>query len=181
MTSKSAFAVDIAGGRNVASAGLLSVEPGGPSRPLSAEDIRAISGLRRVIEPDMARRSAGRLGPRDVVRLEEQLRWLADPANEAEAIFATCRTFHLGLLAPVASNVELHVIRQLLHDLSGHYVEALRASCRTPADILNLPNCLVWMLREFRSGDPDRAEASMLYHIDGLEKVALRFVEPTQE
>jgi hypothetical protein len=173
MTSGLAVCTNISGGRNISSAGLHWSDSSAIDGLLTGEDVRALFRLRRMIEPDLARRSVTLLRPLDLARLERQATLLSTYQLDFEQLVSVHESFYLGLLGPAITNSELRVIRFLSDELTGHFRTGLRLSGLHPAELGNRRLILSRLLDSFRGGVPAQAEAAMREYIEAGEVMGL--------
>jgi DNA-binding GntR family transcriptional regulator len=174
MASGLAASTNISGGRNVASAGLLWSDSSAIDGLLTGEDVRALFRLRKIIEPDLARRSVKLLRPLDIARLERQVTLLGTGQLGVEEMISVHESFYLGLLRPAITNSELQVVRFLLDELAGHFRTGLRLLGICPSELIDHRTFLRELLDSFRGGASASAEAAMREHIKTGEAISLR-------
>jgi DNA-binding GntR family transcriptional regulator len=79
--------------------------------PLSVDDIEGIYGLRKMIEPELAARSADTRTPEQIDRLSSLIEAFED--DDSEAVWLAHHQFHLALVEPAASAWDLRTLDQL--------------------------------------------------------------------
>ena len=91
----------------------LVVNPPGRSAtvaPLDLEEFHAIYRVRRLLEPDLARRSVRQLADAELDRLYRAAAEFGGAERSMDDIYDDHRAFHLGLLAPAASAWDIRIL-----------------------------------------------------------------------
>ena len=88
--------------RNLEAEGLVVIQPGRSATvaPLALADLQAIYRLRRLLEPDLARRSCLLISDAELDRLAGQAVEFGDEDRSMDAIYDGHHEFHLALLRP---------------------------------------------------------------------------------
>ena len=91
--------------RNLEAEGLVLIRPGRSATvaPVDLDDLQAIYRLRRLLEPDIARRSCLLIPDRELDRLASQAVEFGDEHQSMQAIYDAHHEFHLALFAPAAT------------------------------------------------------------------------------
>jgi DNA-binding GntR family transcriptional regulator len=91
----------------------LVVNPPGRSAtvaPLDLEEFHAIYRVRRLLEPDLARRSVRLLADAELDRLHQAAAEFGGAERSMDDIYDDHRAFHLALLAPAASAWDIRIL-----------------------------------------------------------------------
>jgi DNA-binding GntR family transcriptional regulator len=91
----------------------LVVNPAGRSAsvaPLDLEEFHAIYRVRRLLEPDLARRSVSQLEEAELDRLYQAAAEFGGAERSMDDIYDDHRAFHLALLAPAASAWDIRIL-----------------------------------------------------------------------
>src|SRR5580698_1986144 len=91
----------------------LVVNPPGRSAsvaPLDLEEFHAIYRVRRLLEPDLARRSVGQLADAELDRLYQAAAEFGGAERSMDDIYDDHRAFHLALLAPAALTWDIRIL-----------------------------------------------------------------------
>ena len=91
----------------------LAANPPGRSAtvaPLDREEFHAIYRVRRLLEPDLARRSVLQLADAELDRLYQAAAELGGAERSMDDIYDDHRAFHLALLAPAASAWNIRIL-----------------------------------------------------------------------
>jgi len=153
----------------------LVVSPPGRSAtvaPLDLEELGALYRLRKMLEPDLARRSVKELSPASLDRLEQVAIDLGDSERTMDDIYDDHRAFHLALMAPAATAWDERILT-MLGQASERYVRiAFGLLDPDPAEHDRRRDAHVLLVEEFRKGDPERAAAAVDAHLAHNEELA---------
>lgn len=99
--------------RRLEGQGLIVLKPARSAEvaALTTDDLRGIYGLRLLMEPELAAQSCALHSPRQLDELGDLVDGLA--VRDPEAVWEVHRQFHLGIVAPAASEWDLRVLGQL--------------------------------------------------------------------
>ena len=78
--------------------------------PLDLEEFHAIYRVRRLLEPDLARRSVSQLKNAELDRLYQAAAEFGGAERSMDDIYDDHRAFHLALLAPAASAWDIRIL-----------------------------------------------------------------------
>ena len=98
--------------RVLAAEGLVMNPPGRSASvaPLDLEEFHAIYRVRRLLEPDLARRAVPRLTDAELDRLYQAAAEFGGAGRSMDDIYDDHRAFHLALLAPAASAWDIRIL-----------------------------------------------------------------------
>jgi DNA-binding GntR family transcriptional regulator len=165
---------DISGGRHSAGAVVLGAPPPSENGILTADDIRGVYRLLKIIETDLARRSSPLLRPGDFERIERAADLIVSPKTDNHTGAMMHGSYLGGLLLPAASNVELGTMLALVNQISAHFGAELQRLDIHHADLPCRDDAYHRLIEVFRDTDPATAAAAMLKHIEYDEQLALR-------
>ena len=153
----------------------LVVNPPGRSAtvaPLDLEELHAIYRSRRLLEPDLARRSVSRLSDERLDQLYEVASELGDADRSMDDIYDDHRAFHLALIAPAVTAWDERILNLLwrageryirigfgLLDPDPHEHDRRREAHQSLVD-------------QFRRRDPDLAARALDEHLSHNEELA---------
>ena len=101
--------------RSLEGEGLVVIRPGRSATvaPLDLDDLHAIYRLRRVLEPELARRSCLLLTVDQLDRLDAQAAQFGDENLGMDGIYSSHLQFHLALLEPAATTWDTRMLTTL--------------------------------------------------------------------
>ncbi|MGW6277014.1 GntR family transcriptional regulator [Kribbella sp. NPDC055071] len=154
--------------------GLVVTRPGKSATvaPLDRSDLDAIYRLRRILEPELARRSAVAITASELDRLDAFSEPFGDDWRSPEAIDAR-HDFYVGLFAPAATPWDARLISSLWRAAERYFragFDRLESDADAHERLVRAHDGLV---SAFRSGDADTAERAVLDHLDYSRQVAL--------
>lgn len=140
--------------------------------PLDLAELSAMYRLRRMLEPDLARRSVLDLTSAELDRLEQVAVGLGDSGRTMEDIYDDHRAFHLALISPATSAWDERIL-MLLWQASERYVRiAFGLLDPDPREHERRRQAHVLLVDEFRARDPERAAAALDGHLAHNEEIA---------
>jgi len=153
----------------------LVVNPPGRSAtvaPLDLDEFHAIYRVRRLLEPDLARRSVRQLEDAELDRLYQAAAEFGGAERSMDDIYDDHRAFHLALLAPAASAWDLRILI-MSERASERYVRigfGLLDPDPTEHDRRREAHQL--LVDEFRKRDPQVAARALEDHLAHNEELA---------
>jgi DNA-binding GntR family transcriptional regulator len=167
---------DISGGRRTTGAVVSGTPPPSENGILTADDIRGIYRLLKIIETDLARRSSPLLRPGDFERLEQAADLIVSPKTDSHTGAMMHGSYLGGLLLPAASNVELATMLALVNRISAHFGAELQRLDIHHTELPSRGDDYHRLIEVFRDTDPATAAAAMLKHTEYDERLALRLL-----
>jgi len=153
----------------------LVVNPPGRSAsvaPLDLEEFHAIYRVRRLLEPDLARRSAPRLADAELDRLYQAAAEFGGAERSMDDIYDDHRAFHLALLAPAASAWDIRIVT-MSERASERYVRiGFGLLDPDPREHDRRREAHQLLVDEFRKRDPEIAARALDEHLAHNEDLA---------
>jgi DNA-binding GntR family transcriptional regulator len=165
--------------RNLESEGLVIIRPGRSATvaPLGLDDLHAIYRLRRLLEPDLARRSCTLISGSELDRLATEAAGFGDPDRSMEAICDAHHDFHLALFAPAATSWDVRVLRMLWRAAERYIRIGFGLLDPDPRQYHRRQRAHDELISVFRRRDPDAAALAVDAHLDHNEKIAQAALE----
>ncbi|GAA3551381.1 GntR family transcriptional regulator [Amycolatopsis ultiminotia] len=140
--------------------------------PLDLDEFHSIYRVRRMLEPDLARRSVSSLNKRELDRLHQVAAELGRAERSMDDIYDDHRAFHLALIAPAASVWDTRILR-LLWRASERYIRiGFRRLDPDPQEHDRRREAHQLLVEEFRKGDPAAAASALDVHLANNECMA---------
>jgi DNA-binding GntR family transcriptional regulator len=142
--------------------------------PLDLEEFHAIYRVRRLLEPDLARRSVRLLADAELDRLHQAAAEFGGAERSMDDIYDDHRAFHLALLAPAASAWDIRIL-MMSERASERYVRigfGLLDPDPTEHDRRREAHQL--LVDELRRRDPEVAARVLDHHLAHNEDLAHR-------
>ena len=160
--------------RNLENEGLVLIQPGRSATvaPINLEDLQAIYRLRRLLEPDLARRSAADLR-RGLDRLAAQAVEFGDENRSMDAIYDGHHEFHLALLGPAATPWDTRMLTMLWRAAERYVRIGFGLLDPDPDEHARRRRAHAELIAVFRRRDPDAAAQAVFSHLDHNEQLAL--------
>ncbi|MGH3284579.1 MAG: GntR family transcriptional regulator [Streptosporangiaceae bacterium] len=153
----------------------LVVNPPGRSAsvaPLDLEEFHAIYRVRRLLEPDLARRSAPQLADAELDRLYQAAAEFGGAERSMDDIYDDHRAFHLALLAPAASAWDIRILA-MSERASERYVRiGFGLLDPDPSEHDRRREAHQLLAEEFRKRDPEIAARALDEHLAHNEDLA---------
>ena len=153
----------------------LVVNPAGRSAsvaPLDLEEFHAIYRVRRLLEPDLARRSVPRLTEAEFGRLYRAAAQFGGAERSMDDIYDDHRAFHLALLAPAASAWDIRIL-MMSERASERYVRiGFGLLDPDPGEHNRRRAAHQLLVEEFRQRDPQVAARALDEHLAHNEELA---------
>ena len=153
----------------------LVVNPPGRSAsvaPLDLEEFHAIYRVRRLLEPDLARRSVPRLADAELGRLYQAAAEFGGAERSMDDIYDDHRAFHLALLAPAASAWDIRIL-VMSERASERYVRiGFGLLDPDPGEHDRRREAHQLLVHEFRKRDPEVAARALDEHLAHNEDLA---------
>lgn len=166
--------------RNLESEGLVIIRPGrsGIVAPLDRDDLHAIYRLRRLLEPDLARRSCPLISDRELSRLETEAAGFGDETLSMEAIYDAHHDFHLALFAPVTTVWDVRMLTMLWRAAERYIRIGFGLLDPDPNEHRRRQRAHEELIHVFRRRDPAAAARAVDEHLDHNEQIALSALGP---
>ncbi|MDQ2876557.1 MAG: GntR family transcriptional regulator [Actinomycetota bacterium] len=153
----------------------LVVNPPGRSAtvaPLDLEEFHAIYRVRRLLEPDLARRAVPRLTAAELDRLYQAAAEFGGAERSMDDIYDDHRAFHLALLAPAASAWDIRIL-MMSERASERYVRiGFGLLDPDPSEHDRRREAHQMLVDEFRQRDPEVAARALDEHLARNEELA---------
>jgi DNA-binding GntR family transcriptional regulator len=164
----------------------LVVNPPGRSAtvaPLDLEEFHALYRVRRMLEPDLARRSVLSLSDAELDRLQQAAAEFGGVDRSMDDIYDDHRAFHLALIAPAASAWDTRIL-MLLWRASERYLRiGFGLLDPDPDEHERRREAHQLLVQELRKRDPEvaaRALGAHLAHNEDLAHAALSGAETSR-
>jgi DNA-binding GntR family transcriptional regulator len=139
---------------------------------LDSTELRSIYRLRRQLEPELAARSCTELTAENFNQARKYLAEFGSESSSLEEAYEAHHNFHLELLKPAATTWDIRILESLWH-AAERYIELAFDSTEIGDDERNRRMEIHRELMEqFQLGDPARAEAAVLQHLNENEQFA---------
>lgn len=160
--------------RNLESEGLVVFQRGRSATiaPIDLDDLHAIYRLRRLLEPDLARRSCLLIADSELDRLEREAEDFGDPDRSMDAIYDAHRDFHLGLFAPAATAWDTRMLTTLWRAGERYIRIGFGLLDPDPEEHHRRQHAHESLITVYRRRDPDAAARAVDDHLDHNEKIA---------
>lgn len=140
--------------------------------PLDLDEFHALYRIRRMLEPDLARRSVLEISDAELDRLHQAAAELGDADRTMEDIYDDHRAFHLALMAPATSAWDARIL-MMLWRASERYVRiAFGLLDPDPSEHDRRREAHQLLVDEFRKRDPELAARALDEHLAGNEALA---------
>jgi DNA-binding GntR family transcriptional regulator len=153
----------------------LVVNPPGRSAtvaPLDVEEFHAIYRVRRLLEPDLARRSVGLLSDAEFDRLHAAAAEFGGAERSMDDIYDDHRAFHLALLAPAASAWDIRILL-MSERASERYVRiGFGLLDPDPTEHDRRREAHQHLVDQLRTRDPEIAARALDQHLSHNEDIA---------
>jgi DNA-binding GntR family transcriptional regulator len=153
----------------------LVVNPPGRSAsvaPLDLEEFHSIYRVRRMLEPDLARRSVPHLAEAELDRLHQAAAEFGGAERSMDDIYDDHRAFHLALLAPAASAWDIRIL-MMIWRASERYVRiGFGLLDPDPDEHERRREAHQLLVEEFRERDPQLAAQALEDHLAHNEDLA---------
>lgn len=158
----------------------LVVNPPGRSAtvaPLDLDEFQNIYRVRRMLEPDLARRSVLFLADDELDRLHQAAAEFGGADRSMDDIYDDHRAFHMALLAPAASTWDIRILMMLWRAGERYVRIGFGLLDPDPDEHERRREAHQQLVAEFRKRDPDLAANALgdhLAHNENLAAEALR-------
>jgi len=153
----------------------LVVNPPGRSAtvaPLDLDELHAIYRVRRILEPDLGRRSCARLSHDELDRLHQATVELGRPDLSMDDTYDDHRAFHMALLAPATSTWDSRILLMLWRAGERYVRIGFGLLDFDPHEHERRGEAHQLLLQEFRHRDPERAARALAEHLARNEDLA---------
>ncbi len=166
--------------RNLEAEGLVLIRPGRSATvaPVDLDDLQAIYRLRRLLEPDIARRSCLLISDRELDRLAGQAVGFGDEHLSTQAIYDAHHEFHLALFAPAATAWDTRMLSILWRAAERYIRIGFGLVDPDPNEHIRRRRAHEDLVAVFRQRDPDAAAQAVFTHLDHNEQIALSALGP---
>lgn len=166
--------------RTLESEGLVITRPGRSATvaPLDLDDLHAIYRLRRLLEPDIARRSCMLISDRELDWLDGKTADFGDEYQSMDAIYDAHHEFHLALFAPAATAWDTRILSTLWRAGERYIRIGFGLLDPDPSDHKRRRHAHVDLVKVFRLRDPDAAAQAVHDHLAHNEQTALSALGP---
>jgi DNA-binding GntR family transcriptional regulator len=166
--------------RNLEAEGLVLIRPGRSTTvaPVDLDDLQAIYRLRRLLEPDIARRSCLLISDRELDRLASQAAQFGDESRSMDAIYDDHHEFHLALFAPAATAWDTRMLSTLWRAAERYIRIGFGLLDPDPDEHNRRRHAHEELVTVFRRRDPDAAAQAVFEHLDHNEQIALSALGP---
>lgn len=160
--------------RTLEGEGLVVIRPGRSAlvAPLDLDDLHAIYRLRRVLEPELARRSCLMLTVEQLDRLHHEAVGFGHEHLGMDAIYDSHLQFHLALLAPAATAWDIRVLTMLWRSAERYVRIGFGRLDRDPHEHERREQAHEELIAAFRKRDPDLAAQAIYDHLARNEDTA---------
>jgi DNA-binding GntR family transcriptional regulator len=165
--------------RNLESEGLVVTRPGHSAMvaKLDLDDLQSIYRLRRLIEPDLARRSCLLLDNHQLDRLERTAEQFGAEDRSIDAIYDDHHAFHLALFAPAATAWDLRILNTLWRAAERYIRIGFGVLDPIPDEHHRREQSHNELVSVFRQRDPELAANAVHEHLERNERTALRALD----
>lgn len=140
--------------------------------PLDLEEFHAIYRVRRLLEPDLARRSVSQLEEAELDRLYQAAAEFGGAERSMDDIYDDHRAFHLALLAPAASAWDIRIL-MMSERASERYVRiGFGLLDPDPSEHDRRRDAHQLLVDEFRKRTPQVAARALDEHLAHNEELA---------
>jgi DNA-binding GntR family transcriptional regulator len=153
----------------------LVVNPPGRSAsvaPLDLQEFHAIYRVRRLLEPDLARRSVPRLEDAELDRLYQAAAEFGGAERSMDDIYDDHRAFHLALLAPAASAWDIRILTMSERATERYVRIGFGLLDPDPSEHDRRREAHQLLVDQFRTGDPEVAARALDEHLAHNEDLA---------
>lgn len=153
----------------------LVVNPPGRSAtvaPLDLDELRAIYRVRRILEPDLARRAALSLCDGELDRLHHAAATFGGVDRSMDDIYDDHRAFHLALLAPAASTWDTRILMMLWRAGERYVRIGFGLLDPDPDEHHRRQQAHQLLVDQFRTRNPDTAAEAVEAHLAHNEDLA---------
>ena len=166
--------------RNLEAEGLVLIRPGRSTTvaPVDLDDLQAIYRLRRLLEPDIARRSCLLISDRELDRLASQAAQFGDESRSMDVIYDDHHEFHLALFAPAATAWDTRMLSTLWRAAERYIRIGFGLLDPDPDEHNRRRHAHEELVTVFRRRDPDAAARAVFEHLDHNEQIALSALGP---
>jgi DNA-binding GntR family transcriptional regulator len=165
--------------RSLEGEGLVVIRPGRSAlvAPLDLDDLHAIYRLRRILEPELARRSCLLLTVDQLDRLEAQAVEFGDESLGMDGIYSSHLQFHLALLEPAASSWDTRVLTTLWRAGERYVRIGFGLLDLDPHEHERREQAHEDLIAAFRKRDPDLAAQAIYDHLARNEEAARKALD----
>lgn len=153
----------------------LILNPAGRSAtvaPLDLEEFHAIYRVRRMLEPDLARRSCTLLSDAELDRLHRAAAEFGGEARGMDDIYDDHRAFHMALLAPAASVWDERILMMLWRAGERYVRIGFGILDPSPGEHERRQEAHQQLIEQFRTRDPDVVAKALDEHLGLNEHLA---------
>ncbi len=140
--------------------------------PLDLDELHAIYRMRRMLEPDLVRRSFASLSDSELDRLHRAAAEFGGPDRSMDDIYDDHRAFHMALLAPAAAAWDSRILHMLWHAGERYVRIGFGLLDPDPDEHDRRRDAHQQLIEEFRKRDPQRAARALEKHLAHNEDLA---------
>ena len=147
--------------------GLVTNPPGRSATvvPLDLDEFHAIYRVRRLLEPDLARRSCTELSTAELDRLHQAAAQFGGTDRSMDDIYEDHRAFHIALLAPATTTWDIRILTTLFRASERYVRIGFGRLDPDPNEHERRREAHQLLVTEFRKRDPDRAAQAVDQHL----------------
>jgi len=167
--------------RSLESEGLVVTRPGRSAivAPLDLADLHAIYRLRRVLEPEIARRSCGLLSDEQLDSLEYDAAQFGRDDLGIDEIYDAHHDFHFALLEPAATAWDVRTLNTLWRAAERYIRIGFGRLDTDPREHDRREEAHEGLVAVFRRRDPDEVAAAIVDHLVSNEQIAFQAIDGT--
>lgn len=161
--------------RNLEADGLVVIQRGRSASvaPINLTDIQGIYRLRRLLEPDLARRSCLLIPEEELDQLAQQAAGFGEEDRGIDAIYDGHHEFHLALLGAAATTWDIRMLTMLWRAAERYVRIGFGLLDPDPGEHARRRRAHEELVAAFRQRDPDAAAHAVFAHLDRNERLAL--------
>jgi DNA-binding GntR family transcriptional regulator len=161
--------------RNLEADGLVVIQRGRSAAvaPINLNDLQGIYRLRRLLEPDLARRSCLLISAEELDRLAGQADEFGEESLSMEAIYDGHHEFHLALLGSAATAWDIRMLTTLWRAAERYVRIGFGLLDPDPDEHARRRRAHAELVAVFRRRDPDAAAQAVFTHLDHNEHLAV--------
>jgi len=167
--------------RALESEGLVINPPGRSATvaPLDLDEFHAIYRVRRLLEPDLARRSCLTLPEAELDRLHQAAAEFGGTDRSMDDIYEDHCAFHMALLAPAATTWDNRILTTLFQASERYVRIGFGRLDPDPDEHDRRRDAHQLLITEFRKRDPDQAAHALDEHLAHNEELARNTLRST--
>lgn len=140
--------------------------------PLDLAELHSIYRVRKLLEPNLARKSCSDLSDDELDRLHEAAAELGRPDRSMEDTYDDHRAFHLALLQPAVTQWDIRFLTMLWRSAERYVRIAFGSLDPDPLEHIRRTEAHQLLVNEFRRRDPAAAASALEDHLTHNEELA---------